>query len=358
MFPSSSKSSFPHILKDLFATPIDSYGHWCVIIVVALMFVFTPQLPPPSDWERNTAGLFSGLRIYEDPSSVYPPWSLILLWPYYFMTAPGSRLGSVLVMGWLAAQQRWTLLRFGAIVASPFFLWTMVISNMDVLALLFPVVLWRSSEGRRWQWLGWSASLLVLLIKPQGGVAIILYLLWKHRNEARALILPLMAVALVAIPISLLGTPPLIVQWLDNTFVNPSNENLEFWNINNVSLADHLGFLPGVIIVIIAIGGLYGFMRLRGHQWTQNHTVSSIFLVSMLLSPYASNQGVIVPLALVPSWPAVALQYIVLYTFSSLGVFRENSAWFALLFGVSALWLYVPRPEKQGTGATDAQSEA
>ena len=59
---------------------------------------------------------------------------------------------------------------------------------------------------------------------------------------------------------------------------------------------------------------------------------SSIFLVSML-SPYASNQGMIVPLALVPSWSALALQYVVLFTSSSLDVFRENSAWFALLFG-------------------------
>ena len=189
--------------------------------------------------------------------------------------------------------------------------------------------------------------MLTLLIKPQAGLAIMLYLVWRHRREARALAIPLVAVALAVIPISILGTPPLILQWLDNTVLNPSSENLVFWSINNVSLTDHLGLLLGAGIAVAAIGGIYALMQLGNHRWTQNHTYSSIFLFSMLLSPYASNQGMIVPLALVPSWSALAIQYVVLFASSSLGVFRENSAWFALLFGASALWLYVPSTENQ-----------
>jgi hypothetical protein len=221
----------------------------------------------------------------------------------------------------------------------------MVTSNVDVLALLLPVVLWRASEGKLWQWLGWTISLLTLLIKPQAGLVVLLYLLWKHRDQAMSLIVPLMAAVLTVIPISLLGEPPLILQWLDNAVVNPSDENLLFWSINNVSLTDHLGLIIGGVLVAAAIGGVYALFKLCARPWTQNHKYSSMFLLSMLLGPYASNQGMIVPLALVPSWWSIALQYTVLLILSYLDVFRENSAWVALLLGVSALWLYAPSAE-------------
>jgi len=340
-----NKSSVGHTVSALLTTPVDSLYHWGVIVVVALAFIWIPQLPPPNDWARNTAGLVNGLHVYLDPSFVYPPWSLILLWPYRLMTAPGSRIASVLVVGWLTAQQEWTLLRFGAIVASPFFMWTMVTSNVDVLALLLPVVLWRASEGKSWQWLGWTISLLMLLIKPQSGLVVLLYLLWKHRDQARSLVVPLVAVVLIVVPISLLGEPYLILQWIGNAVVNPSKENLHFWSINNVSLTDHVGLIPGGVLVAIAMGGVYALLKLRARPWTQNHKYSSMFLLSMLLGPYSSNQGMIVPLALVPSWWSVAMQYAVLLILSYLEIFRENSAWVALLLGVSALWLYVPRTE-------------
>lgn len=340
-----SKFSANRTIAALLTTPVDSIYHWGVIIVVALVFVWIPQVEPPNDWARNTAGLVNGLNLYQDPGFVYPPWCLILLWPYRLITAPGSRIASVLVVGWLTAQREWTLLRFGAIVASPFFLWTMVISNVDVLALLLPVVLWKASEGKSWQWLGWSISLLILLIKPQGGLVILLYLVWEHRDQAKSLIVPLVAVALTVVPISLLGRPPLILQWLDNILVNPSNENLYFRSINNVSLTDHVGLIAGVGLVAVAMGGVYVLFRLRARTWTENHKCSSLFLLSMLLGPYSSNQGMIVPLALVPTWWSVAIQYALLSTLSYLEIFRENSAWVALLLGVSALWLYGPSEE-------------
>lgn len=79
-----------------------------------------------------------------------------------------------------------------------------------------------------------------------------------------------------------------------------------------------------------------------------------MFLLSMLLAPYASNQGLIVPLALVASWPAVAVQYVVSFALAAAGIYLENSAWWALLFGVSSLWLYssiASKPPDDGTPA-------
>lgn len=144
-------------LNNLFLTPIVSRQQWGLIGLIALAFIAMPQLDY-NDWERNTEGLFDGLRIYHNPNAVYPPWALILLWPYYLLTSPGSRVASVLVVGWLAARRRWTVATFLSIVFSPFFIWTMLLSNIDVLALLLPVVLWESTRHTRWQSLGWSVS--------------------------------------------------------------------------------------------------------------------------------------------------------------------------------------------------------
>jgi hypothetical protein len=340
--------------KSLFTTPIASYKHWGLIAVIALAFIFIPQLKP-NDWERNTAGLLNGLDIYADPGYVYPPWGPVLMWPYRLMSAPGSRVASVLVMGWLAQRRGWSLARFGAMIAGPFFLWTMVMSNVDVLALLLPVALWESAEDKRWQAVGRSIAIAVLLVKPQGGILIILYWLWVHREDWRELLVSLGIAVLIVVPISLVGKPPLFLQWLDN-IQNPSQVNQNFWAINNVSLSDHLGPIPAVVIVSAALVGLAAFMRYRGKNWTRDHTYATLFLVPMLLGPYASNQSMIVPLALVPSWPAVIIQYVVAFTASYFEIYRVYSAWWALLFGLSALWLFVPQDQKKISDAVESQN--
>jgi hypothetical protein len=69
---------------------------------VALAFIFAPQYHY-NDWARNTEGLHDGLAVYENENAVYPPWGLILLWPYYLLTSPGSRVASVLVVAILAS---------------------------------------------------------------------------------------------------------------------------------------------------------------------------------------------------------------------------------------------------------------
>lgn len=198
-------------LRLLLTTPIHSPRHWGIILVAALAFIF---LKPAeySDWELNTGPLRDGLAAYQHESAVYPPWDLILLWPYYFLTGPGSRVASVLVVGWLAARCRWSLLRFFAIVLAPPFIWTMRLYNLDVLALLLPILLWEAAEGSRRQSLGRGLALLLLLVKPQGGYLLLAYLLWAHWRPWRAM-MPLVALTLlVTVPISLVGSPPLFLQ--------------------------------------------------------------------------------------------------------------------------------------------------
>ena len=199
----------------LFTHPVSSGWHWGVIILVAMAFIFTPQFDY-NDWERNTDGLWDGLDVYDNPNAVYPPWGLILLVPYYFLTSPGSRVASVLVVGWLTARCGWPLSRFFAIVLSPFFIWTMLMSNIDLLALLFPVVLWEAVRNSRWKWAGRGAALAVLLIKPQGSFLLIAYWLWTERTRWREMVRPLALVVLIVVPISLVGHPTLLSQWIDN----------------------------------------------------------------------------------------------------------------------------------------------
>jgi len=322
----------------LFSEPISSPRHWSVIAVIALAFIFAPQFDY-NDWVRNTEGLWRGLQIYDNPNAVYPPWGLILLWPYYLLGAAGSRVASVLVVGWLAARCRWSLARFLTIILSPFFVWTMLLSNIDLLALLLPVVLWESAQGTRWQTAGQTGALALLLIKPQGSFLLIAYWIWSRRGRWRELAWPLACAVLLVASTSLIGQPPLLLQWLHN-LRNPSEENRLFWAMNNVSLAETAGLLPAAAITGGALGGAMLLMRRRGRLWTKNHTYTSLLLAAMLLSPYTSNQSVIASLAFVPSVAGVLLQYALIFGAAALGVYRPYDAWWTLLLGVAMLWLY------------------
>ncbi len=131
------------------------------MVAVALLFLFMPQLPN-NDWQRNAADLPNGLALYDDPAYVYPPWALMLMFPYYLMTAAGSRVASVLLVGWLAQRRGWPLGQFLSIVLAPLFLWTMVLSSSDVLVLVLPIMLVgcgrRLASGAAWIGAGDSAA--------------------------------------------------------------------------------------------------------------------------------------------------------------------------------------------------------
>lgn len=342
MHTNSDKLSGLVAFKNLIITPIESLRHWGIIVLVAILFVFAPQVRPPNDWYRNTIGLALGLNIYQDPNAVYPPWALVFLWLYYLITAAGSRIASVLVLGWHASQQKWSLLHFLAMIASPFFLWTMGMSNLDVLVMILPVVLWEFSDRKTWHGLGKGLSLVILLVKPQGGFLMVLYLIWQSRQDLRKMLVPFLIALLAIVPVSLLGKPPLVLQWLDNLFYHPSSQNLTYWQINNVSLTALLGIWQGVCVFVVGLGGVIALMRSKHKPWERNHTYASIFLLSILLGPYASNQSVIVPLAFLPSWPALLIQYALTFTLSYLGIYQKYNALWALLLGLAALWFYKP----------------
>jgi len=358
MISDAKHPSLNSLIRGLFLTPIASHRQWGLVLAVALAYTLIPQLPLPNDWALNTSGLSKGLNAYADGSFVYPPWALILLWPYRWLTIPGTRAASVLVVGWLASKRRWTLLRFSTIVISPYFIWTMILCNLDVLSLLLPVLLWETAEGKAWRNVGRSVSCLLLLLKPQSGILMIIYLCWRHRQPIRGLLAPLVVVMLVTIPISALGKPPLFYQWIQNTIIDPSRQNLEYWRINNTSLTAHVGWLPGSLIVAASLCGTYLLMRSLDRKWAEQHTYAGIFAVSMLLGPYASNQGLIVPLALLASWPALVMQYVVLYIAPQVGVGRENSTWWALTLVIGALCFYRPVPDEPRDGLVSSRGSS
>ncbi len=301
----------------LFTGPVKTWRQWGIIVIVALAFAFTPQLPF-NDWERNTVDLVNGLNIYHNPSYVYPPWALLLLWPYRLMTDVGVRVASVLVVGWVAQHFGWTLLRFLAVVVNPFFIWTMILSNADLLTFLLPIVLWEGGgDFRR------TLALLLLLIKPQGSFLLILYWLWQERR----LTLPIAISGFVVVLFSLLGSPPLLLQWLSNV-LHPSAVNQEFWRINNISLSSAIGFIPAAILIGIA-----------AVRWRNTNPTAVLLWSALLLSSYASNQSLIAPLALVSSWPATLFQFLVVGGAGVAGIYRDLNPLWAFLFGVVSFWL-------------------
>jgi len=106
---------------NFFKSPVTTRQQKAIIVLVAILFIWMPQLAP-IDWNLNTQGFWSNFPdMYDAPDIVYPPWGLILMLPYWLMGAAGSRILSVITIGWLVTRQNWSLLKFFAIVLSPFF---------------------------------------------------------------------------------------------------------------------------------------------------------------------------------------------------------------------------------------------
>lgn len=338
-------------LQEIFTTPVSSYRKKIIILVVAAAFLFFPQ-QEPIDWVLNAEHFWSDVaHPYANPDVVYPPWGLILMLPYQWMQAAGARFLSVVVIGWLVIQQKWSLLTFFSIVISPYFFTTMSKSSIDIFVFVLPVLLWRSARGSRWQGIGWGVALSLLLLKPQGAVLIWLYLLWSARRRLKDLLLPLAVVALVILPVSLLGSPPLILQWVRN-IANPSPQNQFFWGLNNISLTHQFSFPAAASIVCAAALGLLLLARARRIAWTENHTVAACLFTAMFLSPYASQQSVSSALAFIPSWAAVAVQVVgIVFAFYNNLFFGYIATW-VLLFAVCSMILF---GEQKKTAAISPQ---
>ncbi len=306
-------------MKTLLTSPVSTWKHWGIILMVALAFAFTPQFQP-NDWERNTAGLVNGLDIYRDPSYVYPPWALLMLWPYRLITDVGARIASVLVIGWLVQRSQWSLMKLFAIVLSPFFIWTMILSNADLLTLLLPVLLW-TNRGR-FKEIRQTIALALLLVKPQGGFLLILYWLWQERRITR----PMIVVGSMVIVFSLIGSPMLLLQWLQNV-THPSDINVMFWHVNNISLSSAIGLIPAIVLVVPVV-----------YKW-RKYPEAVLLWAALLLSSYASNQSLIAPFALVASWPATLVQFLVVGSAGTFHILSLLNPLWAYLLGIATFFL-------------------
>lgn len=296
--------------KQVFLTTPNNWKQFLIILVVSMLFIGMPQ-KPPIDWDLNTNGFWSNIpRTYlKNQNFVYPPWGLILLLPYYLIRAAGSRMLSVITIGWLVKQRKWSLSYFFAIVLSPYFMVTMAKSSMDILVVVLPILIWNYSTGKRWEIIARGISLSMLLLKPQCTVLIIVFLLWQSRKEWQKVLLEGLIVAAFILPVSIIGSPPLIIQWLNNIF-HPSAQNQYYWSINNISLTAKYGIIIAIGILLASILIFYILSRIRFITWKDNHTISALLLISMYLLPYSSQQSFSSGLAFIPSWPGFFLQWL------------------------------------------------
>lgn len=282
-----------------------------IILLVGVIFIWIPQ-KPLIDWDLYTKGFWSNIpqTYLSNRNFVSPPWGLILLLPYYLIHASGSRVLSVITIGWLAYKREWPFLHFFLVVLSPYFMVTMGKSNMDILVIILPVLLWEYSKGKKLEIIARGISLSVLLLKPQCTFLIAIFLLWTNRKEWKKGLAQLAIVALLVIPISLIGSPPLIFQWLNN-IMHPSPQNQLFWSINNISLSAKFGFWIALEILFLTILILFLLVKARIISWTNDQTLASLILLSIFLLPYASQQSLSSGLAFIPSLPGFFVQWLV-----------------------------------------------
>jgi hypothetical protein len=297
-------------LEELFLSQQFNRQKLFVILLIAGVFLLTPQVPL-NDWELITSGYWSNFpdSYLKNPGTVYPPWGYILLLPYYLMRAAGARFFSVLAVGWLTHKRGWPLATFLAIVLSPYFIWSMTESSADILVIVLPIVLWEFSKGRKLEIVARGISLAFLLVKPQCTILLIPYLLWTNRKAWKACLWETGIAFLFILPISLIGSPPLVVQWINN-LVNPTSQNLYYWSINNISLTEKFSFWIAVGCITLAGVCLYFLYRIRLIAWGNDQTISSLLMISMFLVPYTSHQSVASGLAFIPSWFGLLYQWL------------------------------------------------
>lgn len=288
-------------IRDFFASPIQNPKQIFIVVFISILFIFLPQLPP-SDWALNTVGLFENLLgVYQNPNFVYPPWALIPLSIYRLIRPEGTRVLSVIIIGLLCKQNQWSLFKFFTITLSPYFLVAMTKSNIDIISLVYPVLLLGVFNGSTsYRLAAHTIAVYLLLIKPQGAILLLPYLFFSNQFQRETMPTLLMILTILILPISLLGNPPLLFQWLQN-IINPSPQNLFYWAINNISIIPHPYVIEGISLVIVCGLFLFWLVKNRIIHWSRNHSIASLLFLSMYFSPYASQQSFSSTLAFIPS---------------------------------------------------------
>jgi len=186
--------------------------------------------------------------------------------------------------------------------------------------------------------------MLLSLIKPQGMFLIWIYCFWNYRKRWKEMLLPFGIVLLVTVPISLVGSPPLFLQWIDN-LLNPNTQNEYWWSVNNLSLTSNLGLFLGLMTLLLATlivisGRLVGLI-----QWSRDHLIASLLFLSFFLMPYASQQSVSSAFAFLPSLPGLAIQWVGILIGLRFLDYNNHVPLFILFFGVVAIFFFRAREE-------------
>ena len=325
---------------ELFQNPIQNQKQVFIIVISSLLFIFMPQLPP-SDWKLNTLGLFENfLGVYQNPNYVYPPWALIPLCGYRLIGPEGARILSVISIGLLCKQKQWSLFKFFTIILSPFFLATMTKSNIDILCYVLPVVLWEKFEQKsRFQFVIQLIAIYLLFIKPQGALLVVPFLFLIHKVSLKRILLLGFGLLILAIPVSFLSNPPLIIQWLNNV-LSPSPQNRFYWSINNISFTSK-SYAPYGMLIVVSLGVLiFGLVKKNVIRWSTNHWISSLLYLSMIVSPYTSQQSFSSALAYIPSFVSFVYQIIIILFFSFTEFYFDYLAFVILSIFVVSLTTY------------------
>lgn len=289
--------------KDLFFQPLKTRRQWLIILLIAICYmVFMPVQPSCNDWQLNTTGIWKEnyLQIYNDANRVYPPWGVLLLLPLFFMRIEGMRFFSVLIIAWLVKQKKWSLFQFLNITLSPYFIYTMYLVNMDIFTTILPILIWEAVEKEKFQIYGRSIALILLSIKPQGGIFVALYFAWINRKNIRSIIFPALLSGLVILPFSIVGSPPLLIQWMNN-IIHPSPQNQYFWSFNNISITSSQSIIVALSL-FLALGILLLLIIHSIKPESRKDVIFSyIIMAALMISPYASMQSVISSTAFLPA---------------------------------------------------------
>jgi hypothetical protein len=140
-------------------------------------------------------------------------------------------------------------------------------------------------------------------------------------------------------PVSLLSTPPLIIQWLENV-LSPSSQNQFYWTRNNISFTSKAYALYGMLIVASLVLLIFGLVKKNVIGWSTNHWISSLLYFSMIVSPYTSQQSFSSALAYIPSFFSFIYQIIIILFFSFTDFYFEYLAFVILSIYVVSLITY------------------
>lgn len=300
--------------------PLEHYK--LIILVIAVAFIFVPNVVDPNDYELNVEPLVMLNAVYDNPAYVYPPQALTLMSPFLLVNEAIIRVLTVLMVAWYGYSRMWTLMSFLVAVLNPIFVFAMLFANLDLFIVLLPVLLFKRAPI-------WGQALLlsVLMLKPQMGVLVALYFVVQYKAWKAAFLGAAFTLAHFIIPDP--SGMPIGLGWIDN-IINPTDYNRGAWMMNAA------GFRW---VIFITLPLAYYVSR---QSWTEDKTIASLLIIALTLSPYASVQSVLVPIVIlinplltIVHWGMVlaSMSGIVWYFFTAL-VFSAGVAMLQERYGI------------------------